>query len=565
MNILYKQFRFRLLITMLIITITSLTISFFVVYRVIARSIEDANENNTLEAFARTEASIDWVLDSARHLSTEILLDDTLQAYLNSEYRNIREKRRMEFDLAQSIDSFLNRNNILNAVILFRNDGQIAGSSVPRRYFSFNPQHPFYQSQSYSFAVENPFASRWITTDLRYFYSQSIPFVTLTERDIIIGLQRNIPGRTGLDAYHPANILIVSINESVLRYFYEQTAAEGTGIYLLDEFGRFFSGMDMNEFGLIPEFYEFIENDHGSFTWQNDESYRIIYYKMKSTDWYLVKVIPFSIYQQELQSVMTGMVTVTIFILILLTVAVLAPVLRLTKPIEELIFKMHNIEKEKTKLEIESLQNQLKPHFVYNTVTAIRWMANFHGADEVENSLLTFTKFLRPIFDSNTLLWSIDEEIKFIRDYCDLMRMRYGKNVDLEINIDTDVILPRFILQPFVENCFEHALTGREHLLITITVSSENNGIIELTIKDDGVGIPKERLDEINMLISGDGSETLDSEKQPGHSSIGIINSCRRLKLVFGPQFKCCIKQQEHPLTGIIVLLECPVNNDLQP
>ena len=528
-------FRFRLIATILGVVLIFQALGFFVVYRIVVGAMREENERNILESFSKVETSIDWVLENALRLSFIIQSDDIFQAYLNREYQNEREKIIMQIELAAMIDRFLGRYNILNAVIMFREDGQIAGSSEPRRYFAYNPNHPFYYSDSYRFSVSNPNVITWNTSYIRHFFSQSVSTGAITERCIIIGIQRAVPARSLIEEQHPGSVLIVSVDESVLRRFYEQLAAEESQIVILNEQGRFFSGMDMEYFGTTPDYFEYISGEYGSFLWNG---YMIIYYRLDSTGWYMVKNIPFWAHEQGLQAAITAVAGATAGFLLILLPAITAPVLHLTRK------EIRQVEREKTRLEIETLQNQLRPHFLYNTITSIRWMATFSGAHDVANSLITLIRLIRPIYNNNALLWTLKEEYEFLQDYCNLMRMRYGKDVVLEVlEINShlqSMMVPRFILQPIVENCFEHALNGRDCLKITIDVVT-NHRIAKISITDDGAGIPPDRLEEINRRLETDDYNT-PSGKSAERKGIGILNSHKRLKAVFGPDSSCCLK-----------------------
>ena len=525
------SFRFKLIASILSVVVISQALGFFAVYRIMVRTIREENERAALDSFAKAETSIDWVLENALHLSIIIQRDEIFQAYLNGEYGSERERRIMQIELASMIDAFLGRYNMLNAVILFREDGQIAGSSAPRRYFQYNPAHPFYFSDSFQFSVANPNVITVNTDHLRHFFSQSTP-TAVTERCIIIGIQRAVYTRMLHGGTHPGAVMLVSIDESVLRRFYEQLAAEESRITILNEDGRLFSGMEMENFGVVPCYFGYITGDYGSFLWNDG---MIIYYRLASVNWILVKEIPLWAHEQELQAAITAVAGVTAGFLLLLLPAIAGPVLHFTRK------EIQKTEREKAELEIESLQNQLRPHFLYNTIASIRWMASFSGAHDVANSLITLIRLMRPIYDSSTRMWTLNEEYGFLRDYCSLMRMRYGKDVVLDFECgDEKLMIPRFILQPIVENCFEHALNGLNEMKIDIT-SRVNGKTAEITVTDNGSGIEREQLMRINEKLKAVGTEA-ETSRTAGQKGIGILNSHKRIKAAYGKSAEVTVK-----------------------
>jgi sensor histidine kinase YesM len=585
MKMIFGRFKFRLLFTIIAAVLVCQIFGFFIIYRIVIRTIEDENERTTLESFLKVEASIDWVLESTLRFSYIIQTDKAFQAYLNSNYRTELEKRMLQVELALTIDSILSRYDLLNAIILFRDDGQIAGSSEPRRYFAYNPGHPFFDSKEFMFSVENPRTTTWTTGHLRFHFSQSEPYSGISDRDIIIGASRAVN-----TAYQPDAVLIVSVQESALRRLYGQLAREGSNIVLLNEKGMLFSGMDINDFGTIPDFFSHMQRPYGSFLWNNTE--QVIYYKMMSTDWYIVQTIPVWVYKEGMHTALTGMIGVASIIMAILLVVITVPVFHFTKPIESLtntmifagegqlslrakeasnileiqelsrafnnmldnieslIHQVKEAEYEKTRLEVMALQNQLRPHFLYNTINAIRWMATFNGADSVADSLVTLIRLLRPVYNSNTPLWEIDKEFNYLGDYCSLMRLRYGKNVVLETCADMPTMLiPRFILQPLVENCFEHGLANREYLKISVTEETSGD-IAKITVADDGIGILPDKAKELMGFLYAEDAVQHDRDVK----GIGIINSYNRLRLIFGNDSLCEI--EPNTLGGTTVTLK---------
>jgi two-component system sensor histidine kinase YesM len=179
--------------------------------------------------------------------------------------------------------------------------------------------------------------------------------------------------------------------------------------------------------------------------------------------------------------------------------------------------------------ELENLQAQINPHFLYNTLECINWKALGQDQVEISEMIAALSKMFRSNLSGNTNIVTLDQELESIRTYLFLQKKRYEDNLTVEIDapgrfLDRPVL--RFILQPIVENSILHGIethTGKS--IICINVAEKEEGFV-VSIIDNGPGV---KIDEIAAILSGETGE--GDENRQRH---GIYNVNQRLKLHYG-------------------------------
>lgn len=216
---------------------------------------------------------------------------------------------------------------------------------------------------------------------------------------------------------------------------------------------------------------------------------------------------------------------------------------------EAMMQKMHNIIEQKELVELYrsqarylALQNQINPHFLYNTLEGIRSEALIGGLPAVGEMAEVLAKFFRYTISNMQTMVSLEDEVANVRNYCQIQKYRFGDKISLEIvyeENETEKILkcrmPKLILQPIVENSIRH---GIEPLL--------SNGIVRIRfqvisdrlvilVSDNGVGMKEEELDRLNDKLKKIQQSETENRNQTG--GIGMINVNSRIKLLYGEEY----------------------------
>lgn len=218
-------------------------------------------------------------------------------------------------------------------------------------------------------------------------------------------------------------------------------------------------------------------------------------------------------------------------------------------------------EKQKKDLEYKMLQSQINPHFIYNTLNSIKWMASIQGATGISEMTTALAKLLKSISKGTSLLVSIEEELSLLQDYFTIQSYRYGGTITMDIQLEDDVFsscrIIKFTLQPLVENAIFHGIEpkGTGHIRIHIyseKLTEDSPESIRIDVTDDGVGMPPEKAAQI--LLSNDDSST-DFFRE-----IGVSNVHKRLQYEFGEAYGITIESVEGQYTTMSIHIPNTIN-----
>ncbi|MFA9377605.1 MAG: sensor histidine kinase [Lachnotalea sp.] len=194
--------------------------------------------------------------------------------------------------------------------------------------------------------------------------------------------------------------------------------------------------------------------------------------------------------------------------------------------IKDLLYAIRTKEEEKRLAEIAALQFQMNPHFLYNSLNTIKFLASIQGIDNIENVANLLSSLMHTNMDGRTFL-SIEEDIHFVESYLTLQTYRITNIFEYKILASPEVLnykIPKLFVQPLVENAIKHGLADKQvNGFILIEYKIEKN-VLHITVEDNGKGITNERINEI--LLKKQNSNA-------GH--IGIYNIRERLRLYYGP------------------------------
>ncbi len=202
--------------------------------------------------------------------------------------------------------------------------------------------------------------------------------------------------------------------------------------------------------------------------------------------------------------------------------------------------------------ELDALQKQVNPHFIFNTISSISRLISLKEYKKAEDMLNSFAKMLRYSLSSATTAISLQQEIDYITQYLSIQKYRFGDRIDFKVDIQPDMLnlrIPFFSLQPLVENAIEHGISPlTQGGLLEIRGYAKQNEYI-LTITDNGSGISVECLTQINETLYSPGKKT-------DVSHVGVYNSYSRFKILFGDSFSFNIKSKKNEGTQITITIQ---------
>ena len=207
----------------------------------------------------------------------------------------------------------------------------------------------------------------------------------------------------------------------------------------------------------------------------------------------------------------------------------------------------------KKKAEMLSLQSKINPHFLYNTLESIRMKAIANGNRDVGRMLFLLGNLFRNQLKEDDVI-TIEKEINYCKEYLELFKFRYDDKFNYYINCEQELLnkeIIKFVLQPLAENYTVHGIRREDYdneLHIDI---SKNNDNIKIVIEDNGIGIDKNKINEINQKIK---------EKDFSGKSIGIASTHERIMFLYGEEYG--VKVDEEFENGTRIILNIPMRGE---
>jgi two-component system sensor histidine kinase YesM len=227
---------------------------------------------------------------------------------------------------------------------------------------------------------------------------------------------------------------------------------------------------------------------------------------------------------------------------------------QMVNQIKRLMEDIVAVEHNKNELELEVLHAQINPHFLYNTLNTIRWMAKIKGEDSISDALVALVKLLRVSISFGNNMIMLQEEIQYIENYILIQRLRFNQLFEIHYNIKEEhkgLNIPKLILQPIVENSLIYGIDEaekREEPIIIQIYTREKPDCIEIVVEDNGSGIEKDVLDNIFK----------QDQNINRFSKVGLNNVNQRLKLYLGTEYGLRIVSKVG--VGTTVIISVPNN-----
>ncbi|MBO5550325.1 MAG: sensor histidine kinase, partial [Lachnospiraceae bacterium] len=220
--------------------------------------------------------------------------------------------------------------------------------------------------------------------------------------------------------------------------------------------------------------------------------------------------------------------------------------------IKSYIDEIMDTQQEKRAAEIKALQMQINPHYIYNTLASIKWLVYAGDREKTVRMIDAFISLLRNTISNADEFITVEQEVENIKNYTLINRMRYGDAIQVGFHVSDgcrDYLLPKMIIQPFLENAFFHAFPSGMKGNIDIYME-QPDGSLCIRIEDDGIGMEQSKAESL-----------IDHETKKEHfSGIGIHNVSDRLNLLYGDEAEVEIRSREG--SGTVISLRLPVRRE---
>ncbi|WP_313127905.1 cache domain-containing sensor histidine kinase [Anaerocolumna sp.] len=389
-------------------------------------------------------------------------------------------------------------------------------------------------------------------------------------------------GRKIIDVYSLKELgfINIEVDESVLAGAISDLQEEKSKVVIYDNLGNMIVSSDDDfitaDSSKSSYFNKMIQDDKPNYIsyYQDGKKYVAIYTSFNYGKWYIVKTVPEAVLYSDLNKMQLYTLLGGVISLVIMFNAAYIYARKITKPIEIMMYQMKKVEDgnldvrvesnvynelddlsdsfnqmvnqiknlmddivavehNKNELELEVLHAQINPHFLYNTLNTIRWMAKIKGEDSISDALVALVKLLRVSISFGNNMITLEEEIAYIENYLLIQKLRFNQLFEIHYDIIEEhklLNIPKLILQPIVENSLiygiDEAEDREEPIVIRIFTRREENHI-EIVVEDNGNGIEKEVLDKIFK----------QEQNINRFSKVGLNNVNQRLKLYLGDAY----------------------------
>ncbi len=565
----------------LFMTIVVLLLSLFV-NRQYTSTLQRQNEEATISSFSYSMSQIETMLTNIRTAALTLVQNSDIHDYLTGTYSS--DLARVEL-FRSTMQSILTTSSPgLNGVVFIDRRGHASGNLGDWVFFDeVNPQLlSIADSISNGIIPSFHIAGSFQQTTL----IDSVPekYTSFFRNNLtILSVQTFSYPRTRETIY-----ILLSIEEAAVMNLIQPLGDNSSTVMLLKDDGSYVAGMGVSHAGEQYPFASSIDSDERSGSLLIDldgGKYQMIFCRSLNGNWLLTKLIPLSVYSAQSRQLMLKTIATSLLIWAVFCVVYALWVRSFTQPFNEiarkidalrhnqwnvrmdseaatvefdLIFKQFNEmaesisqlrrrewenNNEKMKLELRSLQAQINPHFIYNSIASIRWLATLHGAKRVSDMLVELAESIRPVFREWSLTWPLEEELQFIGHYMKLMHLRHEVSFTLENGLPAGgepIVIPRFTLQPLLENACEHGMPPGGKLDVTLTIERTGD-MVSLAVEDNGNGIAPDALEHIQAMLASPAPDDYREERKRG---IGLVNVNRRLQLIYGPASGIAIESE---------------------
>ena len=218
--------------------------------------------------------------------------------------------------------------------------------------------------------------------------------------------------------------------------------------------------------------------------------------------------------------------------------------------LHEYLEKLVLYQKEKRHAELAALQQQINPHFLYNTLTSIKFMVQQGGKAKAEETINSLISLLQNTLGNVSETITIKQEVDNLKAYVYINQMRYGDRIKVNYFVSSDCNqnhIPKLILQPFIENAFFHGFNIKTNGFINLMIWREGNTIV-CEVMDNGDG----------MKVSSEHHLPMTKQKQQHFTGIGVRNVHERLQLIYGDKYGVEIFSK--PGEGTSVKIRIPID-----
>jgi two-component system sensor histidine kinase YesM len=543
-----------------VILLTTLFIA-YTTYRLSTNAAEQSSRDHTSQLIEQVNTNIETYINYMENISQMVISNYDIREYLTKlTLLGVNDKVNLEQRISYQLASVLNTRKDISSILIFGNNGNI----VPYNHIILNKFTDPTKQSWYKKAIEGE--GKVVIS------SSHVQNIIQDEYKWVVSLSRQLSSEDGKQL----GVLMVDLNYSVINDLCNKIKLGKRGyIFILDQDGSivYHPQQQLIYSSLKNEMIDQVMSSNTSnFTTSEGKNSRMYTINQsKNTGWkivgvtYVDELVP---NKSEIQTYIVmwgiGLTLIAVILSYMLSLRISRPIKRLEASMKEVekgnfdiqvniesyneigqLSKRFNhmtteikelmvqnvIEQElKRKSEWKALQAQINPHFLYNTLDSIIWMAEGKKSEEVVLMVAALARLFRLSISKGQEMISIAKEIEHIKSYLTIQKMRYKDKLDFEIDVDKHILsnkVIKIILQPLVENSIYHGIKNNAGVgIVRITGRIVDKRIL-LQVSDNGIGMTADSIR--NMVEKTDKSEE--------GSGIGVSNVNQRIRLYFGEQY----------------------------
>ncbi|MEG1752385.1 MAG: histidine kinase [Christensenella sp.] len=558
--------------------ILTLAVASFLSYNAIYTAISRLNQQSAKAELKQIQSNLIGLTTELDRQMNIILLDSDTQALSSESYFTQLELIEKAQEYSNKADAIITNFPYVQSVYLYNNDGSYWASTIK------NMRH-------YKAPVDTPIPAKiegliknaaWPLSMVSGMTSSDFPVPQSNKKNTpIISVAKR----------HGSHVLVCNILENEISKTYEGIASNtDSKIRIINARGEIFSSADKTELSKPYSYFDELSLSQNGDTPAQKATTRIFWQPVPELELVIVNELKLDTYFREWSEI-RQVVFQTFFIGLSITCLLFFLwISRVFKPLDKLIHSMGQagrgiylplapqhgrdelsslvthyntmlsdmqqleaenlrVEAQKRDSELLALRSQINPHFLYNTLNSIKWMALMDGNENVAYSITSLGKIIAPLFKINSPTCSLYDEIKIVEEYMEIMKMRCGQGINFKVQLEPgteELLVLRFILQPLVENAIVHGLAPKGYKGNICIHAWKDKECLVIEISDDGEGMNKEAIEADNLALKN-GNDT---------QGIGMMNTNRRIQLWYGASYGVTIYPS--PSGGLCVAARFP-------
>ncbi|WP_029192602.1 cache domain-containing sensor histidine kinase [Paenibacillus harenae] len=554
--------------------------------------VEKQANGHTMQLIDHVNKSLDSHAGNIQNISYFIAMNTGVQSFLNEGYPAVDENEK-QYELSKFLQSFTTLYSEVAGIMVVRANGD---------YFS----NEMYAKSSRSLTEENWYRkavdAKGIFTMIGHPYDRNVTTHANYRDNEVVSVVRAIQDP---DTQRTQGVVLIDLKLRVVAETVRNVRLGKSGyLMVINDVGEQIYAPQNSKIGSVDTAL-LGRQPSGTFSQTvNGQELQFIYQKSAFTNWTTVGVFDIQDSTQEIRDINLYLIFF-VFVVCMLGIAasyylshsISRPILQLSsfmRKVEEgnmsiripeeredevgmlgrsfnkmlsqitrLLSQVWEEQRLKREAELRSLQAHIQPHFLYNTLDTIQWLARKDGAQQAAEMVEALSRLFRIGLSKGREIIPLADEFDHIRSYLKIQQTRYKDKLNYSIDVDEtcgDLFVQKLILQPVVENAIYHGIKERRGPGMIAIRASVTAGMLEVVIEDDGVGMTEARLAELRETLASVSAAAASAKTAKGSTataSYGLRNVQERIRLGFGEPYGLTIESKEK--SGTIVKICHPV------